>query len=153
MPEIDPLEVPERVFQAQIMRLAAMFGWHVAHFRPSQTRDGKWLTAISGDPGFPDLVLAHPERGIVFAELKTASGRVAPAQAQWLDKLNAARLRAVRVHLWRPADLDDIAALLSAPISRPPVTPAPSPSTAEAAAARKTLDTSPGRARPSRGRT
>lgn len=148
----DPI-TSEKLFQAQVMQLAAMYGWHVAHFRPSQTRDGRWLTAISGDAGFPDLVLAHPERGIVFAELKAPGGKLAPGQVTWLEKLRRGAARAVAVHLWRPADLDNIVALLSAPTTRnrPPATPAPSPSAAEAAEVRKPASESPRRTRPPRG--
>lgn len=55
-------------------------------------------------PGFPDLVIAGPG-GILFAELKTLTGRVTKAQQHWLDILKGAGLE---VHLWRPTDADTI---------------------------------------------
>ena len=56
------------------------------------------------EPGFPDLVLLHPTaKHLVFAELKTAKGRVAPAQHVWIDSLRRAGSDA---YIWRPADLD-----------------------------------------------
>ena len=104
--------ITERAFQAKVMQLASMYGWHCAHFRPSMTADGRWLTAISGDAGYPDLTLAHPRRGIIFAELKTDSGRLAPAQHKWLETLAQAARRNTAVEVWRPGDLEQIAAQL-----------------------------------------
>lgn len=138
---VDPWEVPERVFQAQVMELAARFGWRVAHFRPSQTRDGRWLTAISGDPGYPDLTLVHPRRGVIFAELKTATGRPTREQLRWLEALAYGSRVGTHVALWRPDDLQAIAELLSTPTAETAHPPAAAP-----ARARKAPDTPPGRA-------
>ena len=77
----------EAVFQAQVIRIAKMNGWMVFHPRKIQSRDGRWLTAVQGDVGFPDLVFAHRNRGIIFAELKSSVGRLEDQQTRWLEEL------------------------------------------------------------------
>jgi hypothetical protein len=101
----------EAIFQAKVIQIAKMNGWMVFHPRRSQTKDGRWLTAISGDAGFPDLVMAHRKRGVIYAELKTDRGRVEPHQRRWLEELDLAGAEA---YLWRPKDLPAIAKRLGA---------------------------------------
>lgn len=96
----------EAVFQAQVIQIAKMNGWMVFHPRRVQAKDGRWMTAIQGDVGFPDLVFAHRLRGLIFAELKSAGGRVDEAQTRWLEELVLAGAEA---YIWRPKDLQDIA--------------------------------------------
>jgi hypothetical protein len=91
----------EAQWQAQVVQLAHTFGWLVQHTRPAKVGD-KWMTPITGDVGFPDLVLAHPQRGVLFAELKTARGRLSGAQKDWAQVLGAG---GAECHLWRPDDL------------------------------------------------
>ena len=71
-------KVNERQFQAAVIELAKWQGWKVFHPLPAQNDRGQWRTATQGDIGFPDLVLVHPERGVIFAELKT--GQINPAE-------------------------------------------------------------------------
>jgi hypothetical protein len=70
-----------------------------------QLADGRWMTAIAGDAGFVDLVLAHPERGVIFIELKSDVGKLSPGQIQWRNAING------QVEYWlvRPADLEKLA--------------------------------------------
>jgi len=96
----------EAVFQAQVIRLAKMNGWMVFHPRKAQAKDGRWLTAVQGDVGFPDLVFAHRLRGVIFAELKSSVGRIEDAQAKWLEELV---LGGAEAYIWRPKDLQEIA--------------------------------------------
>jgi len=107
----NPLAVTEASFQSQVIHLARMYGWRVMHARPAQVRSGRWVTPITGEPGFPDLVLARPVPGeIIFAELKRPGGRISDGQRVWLDTL----LRAgADVYLWEPKDLDRIKTRLS----------------------------------------
>jgi len=57
--------ISEKEFQNKVIALAIMYGWRVTHFRASQV-GGKWMTAIQGHSGFPDLTMVHPHKGLVF---------------------------------------------------------------------------------------
>lgn len=88
---------------SHVMDLAGALGYRRHHDRPSQNRRGKWSTAIQGDPGFPDVVLANPRTGSVFiAELKTEAGKTSPEQDLWFEAFGiyAPGLG----HLWTPTD-------------------------------------------------
>ena len=84
----------EADLQTRVIDYAHIRGWRVHHDR------GDYRTCVGGDPGFPDLVLARRGR-VVFAELKTARGRVTQQQTEWVADLNGI---AVGVYVWRPAD-------------------------------------------------
>lgn len=106
----------EAAFQTQVLNLAGYYGWKAYH-----THDSRRSQA-----GFPDLVLVRgPE--LIFAELKTDTGRVRPEQQEWIGALehvhvavtnarSAAQrlanptleLPAVDVYLWRPRDFDEL---------------------------------------------
>ena len=92
----------EKAFSQQVVDLARLTGWRVARWptwRPTGT-----------DPGVPDLLLVR-QRQLVFAELKTDSGKPTPAQSEWLADLG--RVHGVHVHLWRPSDWPQIEAMLA----------------------------------------
>jgi hypothetical protein len=55
----------------------------------------------TGATGFPDLVLAHKIKGLIFAELKTAKGKTSIAQEHWLTILHPH----AECYIWRPEDL------------------------------------------------
>lgn len=121
--------LPESVFQTQVENLAAHYGWRCFHApdnRPTRTKSGR-IIKQRVTPGFPDLVLVRDQE-LIFAELKTAKGRIRPAQSEWiaaLENVGAAVRRAanhsglgptyvsVDVYLWRPADFDDLHARLA----------------------------------------
>ena len=105
-----PSPTSEAAFQSQVVELARLHGWLVQHTRPAKVGD-RWLTPIMGQPGFPDLVLAHHRRGVLMVELKTEKGRLSPAQRLWRDTLIDA---GAQWHLWRPSDLPAIAKVLGA---------------------------------------
>lgn len=110
----------ESGFQGWVVNLAHTYGWLVFHARPARNAAGGWTTATIGDIGFPDLVLARGGR-VVFAELKAEGGRLALAQQAWLDELQGdqehnrrhPRARSHEVHVWRPADRDEIRQVLA----------------------------------------
>lgn len=87
----------EAEFLAAVRQLARYCGWR----RIYHTHDSR-----RSEPGFPDLVLLHPgQKRIVFAELKTATGKTSAAQEEWIADLAAA---GAEVYLWRPADLQAV---------------------------------------------
>lgn len=94
-------EMSERDLQRKVEQMADIYGWLRYHTYDSRRSEA----------GFPDLVLAHPTRGVIFAELKSAKGRVTHAQSDWMSVLK--RAPGVEFHLWRPCDLEAIGALLS----------------------------------------
>ena len=98
----------EEEFKGQVMQLAKLRRWRLAHFRPAETRKG-WRTAVEGDgSGFPDLVLVR-ER-VVWAELKSARGVLSAEQIEWVAALEKA---GQEIYVWRPADWDAIVKTLS----------------------------------------
>ena len=115
----------EAQFQRSVIELAQLNGWKVAHFRPAQNGKGAWRTPVAADgAGFPDLVLVKDGR-LIFAELKTNTGRVRPEQKSWFDELCMVGLDSAGCHecggvrifydavIWRPRDWDDILATLN----------------------------------------
>lgn len=113
-------DMTEKQFQDIVVDLAMFWGWKVHHVRPGMTAKGFYMTAVQGHVGFPDLVLAHEGRegghrramlpAVLFAELKSPAGRLSDAQKDWGRVL--ATVPGVEYHLWRPDDLERIAARL-----------------------------------------
>jgi len=89
--------VTEGELQENVVKMAHLLRWRVAHFRPAQNAAGRWSTPVAADgAGFPDLVLAR-DRVVIFAELKADGGRLSDAQRDWLAALPHS-------YLWRPVD-------------------------------------------------
>ncbi len=100
----------ESYFQSQVIMLARLHGWLVMHTRAVEIRPGVWKTPIQGHAGFPDLVLAHQTRGVIFAELKSDMGRLSDKQELWCQTLCDAGMEH---HVWRPKDIDYISKRLA----------------------------------------
>lgn len=99
--KIDRIPVTEADLREQVRDLCKLFGWKI-YF--------SW-TSLHSPRGFPDLVLVNPEqKRVVYAELKSEKGKVTPQQQEWLDALKAC---GQEVYLWRPADIEEIAGILS----------------------------------------
>lgn len=90
--------VTEEDFLGHVTQLAHVFGW-----LPYHTRDSRRSAA-----GFPDLVLVRGDR-LIFAELKTITGKVSNAQETWIARL---RETPVEVYVWRPNDIDEVTEIL-----------------------------------------
>lgn len=92
------MNITEKAWQAKVVEAARWQGWHVFH--PYDMR--------RSEPGWPDLTLVRGQR-LVFAELKSATGRLTPAQVSVLGMLQQT---AAEVHVWRPSDWDDVLCVL-----------------------------------------
>jgi hypothetical protein len=92
----------EAAFQAAVVEQAALTGWRTYHPYDSRLSNAGW----------PDLVLVRGAE-LIAAELKSERGRVTVDQRAWLDALNAVRV--IEARLWRPSDVDTIAARLQRP--------------------------------------
>ena len=96
-------DASERLFQQAVMQVARLNQWLAHHGSPG--RYGQH-TFTSGEPGWPDLTLVSQRQdGIIYAELKTAKGRLSDAQMVVLANLRA---NGAEVYVWRPADMDAI---------------------------------------------
>lgn len=100
-------DTPETAFEDALLALAFHQGWLCHCERPAYSSDTESITtAIKGRRGYPDVTAVHPFKGVVFAELKSATGRLAVDQRGWITEL--ARYDTpdsdVLVEVWRPAD-------------------------------------------------
>lgn len=84
----------------KVVTLANLYDWAYYH-----TWNSRHSTA-----GFPDLTLVRPPR-LIFAELKKTGKYPTKAQKAWLAALG--ECPGVEAYLWREADLQDIADILS----------------------------------------
>lgn len=84
-------QMSEKDLQDKVIDTALRNGWLVYHTHDSRR----------SAPGFPDLVLVHPEHGVMWRELKKQKGRVSPDQKKWLDRLAAVD---ENTGVWRPSD-------------------------------------------------
>jgi hypothetical protein len=106
---VKALRSSEAHWQQQVEQLAKTYGFRVYH-APDNRPSGKTGRVQRVEAGFPDLVLVRgPE--LIFAELKTETGRVSAAQREWLQALE--HVPGVDVYLWRPSDFDEIVARLA----------------------------------------
>lgn len=102
-----PTDASEEEFLVAVVGLAHRHGWLVHHQRPAWTKKG-YRSAIQGDPGFPDLTMAKAGR-LVFAELKSETGRTAPEQQAWIAAVMSAMCgNGIEMYVWRPVDWPDL---------------------------------------------
>jgi len=98
------MRIGEAQLQAAIVELAKHLGWMVFHPMPVQNQAGRWRTALQGDKGFPDLVMAHKDHGVIFVELKSSIGRLSEFQDKWIATLKAG---GATVYVWRQLDIKE----------------------------------------------
>lgn len=92
----------EKQFQTEIVQVARQSGFTLAY----HTHDSR-----RSERGFPDLVLVHPGlRWVLFVEVKTEKGKLAPDQVRWRDALIAT---GQRWYCWRPRDREAMWVVLS----------------------------------------
>ena len=93
---VPPEDSTEAALRARILRVATPHGW--LHYHTWDSR--------KSDEGFPDDVFVRPGR-LIFAELKSRTGKPTAAQARWLSML-ARSVPGVETYLWRPGDFGAI---------------------------------------------
>lgn len=94
-------EPSEDEFMRQVLKLAKVYGWKTAHFRPGMNRRGQWQTAVQGDgKGFPDILLIRGDE-IMVVELKVGMNVVTAEQADWIAAFAGAK---VPTFVWRSGD-------------------------------------------------
>lgn len=108
----------EEQLLSAVLETTDRFGWRSAHvgapMRYLPKARGGGAIPDKRARGFPDLVLVRGTR-LVFAELKSDTGRVTSEQQAWLDALDGvaaeffgAEIDAkVEVYLWRPHSWPD----------------------------------------------
>ena len=101
----------EKDFLQQVIDLAHVYHYKVAHFRAARTAKG-WRTPVQADgKGFPDLILVRISDGrMIIAELKREIARVRPEQQEWLDFFTEVenQNKTIEVYVWHPSDFDEI---------------------------------------------
>jgi hypothetical protein len=100
------LDASEKLFQSAIIQIALLNGWQMFHATPHQVRPGVFR---SDGKGYPDLTLAHETKGLIYAEIKTTTGKASKEQLAWLKALAPW----AEVYIWRPADIGWIEKRLS----------------------------------------
>lgn len=101
LPTAAPSSRDEKDFQNAVLKEAAKLGWLCYH-----THDSRKSRA-----GFPDLTMVRRQR-VIFAELKSATGKLDAAQETWREVLEAVGGN-VTYCLWRPADWTSIMEILA----------------------------------------
>lgn len=93
-----------------VTKAARLYGWMLHHDLPVRDMRGRTRTAVAGDTGFPDLVLARAGE-VIIVELKSESGRFEPGQKEWLRALGTA-------YVVKPRHMDTLLGRIRTP---PPV--------------------------------
>jgi hypothetical protein len=107
----------ESDLQRRTLDLARLTGWKAMHMNDSRRQVGGRLIGDADAAGWPDLVLAHPRRGLCLViELKSEVGRVSDSQQEWLLTLAKCGIDA---RVWRPSDWPQIENVLTGKPPRP----------------------------------
>jgi hypothetical protein len=101
--------ITEARFQADVEQLLTLFGWRWFHAPANKPSASGRVQNVKA--GFPDLCAVRGTR-LLFAELKTQTGRLGPGQPEWLDGVERAGAES---YLWRPEDMETIRTLLASP--------------------------------------
>lgn len=103
----------EREFTKEVLKFAREHGWLAAHFgntvRIVRRDDGYHTIPDLDAQGFPDCVFLKAGR-LIFAELKSATGRVTPSQKVWLEALAGAE---VESYVWKVSDWPEAQGVLA----------------------------------------
>ena len=97
--------IKEKDWQKHVMEMAKANGWLFYHAPDNKPINGRVQNITAG---FPDLVLIKPPF-VIFAELKRETGKLSPAQENWLYLLKASGQEA---YVWRPSQINEVLKLL-----------------------------------------
>lgn len=101
--------------QRAILAAAKLAGWRCHAIRTSRTNSGSYVTAIQGDPGWPDCVFVK-QGHMVVVEFKRDRGAVMqPGQQEWIDALDEVPGVQAMV-VWVPSDQDRLIRALQRPV-------------------------------------
>ncbi|WP_327375830.1 VRR-NUC domain-containing protein [Streptomyces sp. NBC_01216] len=91
----------EEQWRRKVREIAARYGWRLQYHTADSRRS---------DAGWPDEVFGHlGQRRTLFVEFKTDTGRLRPAQREWLAHLADSGFE---VAVWRPRDLHSVLRVL-----------------------------------------
>ncbi len=93
------LQMSEKEWQDQVIKLATRLGWMCYH---------TWNSQHSAK-GFPDTVMIRRNR-LIVAELKSEKGTLTLPQTLWLE---AFRSCSIETYVWKPRDVDEVISILS----------------------------------------
>ncbi len=97
-------QMTEKEFMAAVVEFAEYRGWKVYHT----------YLSIRSKQGYPDLTMVRHNDvcggRVIFAELKTETGKMTKAQTEWRRALDEA---GALFYLWRPSDWVEIERILS----------------------------------------
>lgn len=95
----------ERDFQTLVEGMMRANRWSVYSVRRSDL-------AQASLAGYPDITAWRVvDKRLIFAELKTDTGRVSPSQQAVLEELRS--LGTAEVYLWRPKNLEEIRQIIA----------------------------------------
>ena len=98
--ETELLNTVTEIFEVQGCR-----AFHVNDSRREVNEDGRRkLVGDAQAAGYPDLTIAGVRQTVIWAELKSRTGKLEPEQVEWLDDLPPHQ-----AYVWKPDDLDVIA--------------------------------------------
>ena len=90
----------EAGFQTQIKKLTWRMGWKHYHTYDSRR----------SEKGYPDSTIIKGDR-LIFAELKSAKGRLSNHQREWINAL--INIQGVECYIWKPTDWQNIVRVLN----------------------------------------
>lgn len=107
-----PKNISEKEFTQQVIDLAHLCGWTVAHFRPARVkRGGKEIyeTPVAADgKGWLDLFMVRRGERLAM-ELKVGRNKPTAEQKKWLTLMNLAGIPAA---VYRPKDWQELEEVL-----------------------------------------
>ncbi|KKK55200.1 hypothetical protein LCGC14_3076950 [marine sediment metagenome] len=128
------MELKESDFASWFEDLLDTYGYKWMHPRPARVKRGGveiYETAYSGHKGYLDYTIAHEvKQRLIFAELKSETGKLSPDQQLWIDTLKECQRQitltpvpipigrklklfySFEVYVWRPSQRDEIEVIL-----------------------------------------